>query len=149
MRRLTTDSAVNGSPTFAPDGSAIAFVSHRDGLGDLSVMHPDGSQLRRLTVGAGAMRDAVRWSPDASHIAFQAAHGTNYDIEVVRVRDRRHTRFAASTAYDGMFTWSRDGRRLAFVSDRDGVNAAYVADADGGHLQRLTTSATLNTAFSP
>jgi Tol biopolymer transport system component len=148
VRRLTTDSAANESPAFAPDGSTIAFVSHRDGVGDIYIMRADGSDLRRLTVDAGATRDALRWSPDASHIAFQAAHATNYDIEIVRIADRRHTRFAATAAYDGMATWSPDGKRIAFISGRDGADAAYLADADGSNLRRLTTSATLNPAFS-
>jgi Tol biopolymer transport system component len=144
-RRLTTDTAASETPVFAPDGSAIAFVSGRD----IYTVRPDGSQLRRLTVNAGATRDAVRWSRDGSRLAIQVADGTNYDIEIVRVADGARRRFAATAAYEGMYTWSPDGRRLAFISARDSLDAAYVADLDGRNVRRLTTSATLNPAYSP
>jgi TolB protein len=149
VRRLTTDTTANEAPSFAPDGSAIAFVTNRDSVGDVYIVRPDGTQLRRLTVNAHATRDLLRWSPDASHIAFQAAHGVNYDLDHVRVADMRHTQLAATVGYDGMCTWSPDSRRIAFISDRDSVNAIYVADIDGNGLRRLTMTATLNPAFAP
>jgi TolB protein len=105
--------------------------------------------LERLTVGAAATNDVPAWSPDGSRIAFQTAHGENYDIEVVRVATRAITRLAASPAYDGMYSWSPDGTRLAFISGRDGYDALYVMDADGGRPRRLTAEASLNPAWSP
>ena len=35
VQRLTVNSASDASPTWSPDGSAIAFVSDRDGTQDL------------------------------------------------------------------------------------------------------------------
>jgi Tol biopolymer transport system component len=147
VRRLTNNSAFDASPTWSPTGSAIAFVSDRDGtrdLRDLYVMRPDGQGLTRLTVGASVTKDMPRWSPDGSRIAFQIARGENYDIGVVRLSDRRLTDFARSAAYDGMYTWSPDGMHVAFISGRDGFDSVYTTDADGQHSLRLTGTPSLN-----
>lgn len=149
LRRLTTHPDDDGQPTWSPDGSRIAFISTRDGDRDVYSMHPDGSGLERLTVGAHATKDMPRWSPDGSHLAVQAADRDNYDIELVRVTDNTRTSVAASRAFDGQYSWSPDGQRLAFISARDGFDAMYVTDLTGEHLVRLTGTLSLNPEWSP
>ena len=61
----------------------------------------------------------------------------------------RGTAVAASAGYDGQFSWSSDGRRLAFISDRDGYDAVYVTDVTGAHVRRVTTTASLNPEWEP
>jgi TolB protein len=48
VRRLTTDSAHDGLPTWSPDGRHIAFVSDRSGSWALWVMRADGGGQRVL-----------------------------------------------------------------------------------------------------
>ena len=43
-------------------------------------------------------------------------------------------------AADQSAAWSRDYKRIAFVSDRDGPKNIYVMDADGSNVLRLTTA---------
>ena len=43
-----------------------------------------------------------------------------------------------STAGDGSYAWSPDGRRIAFVSYRDGNDEVYVINVDGSGLRNLT-----------
>ena len=112
-------------------------------------MRADGRGLARLTVGAGVTKDLARWSPDGSRIAVQIARGEDYDIGVVRLSDRRLTHFASSPAYDGMYTWSPDGMRLAFISGRDGFDGVYTADADGQQAVPLTGTPSLNPGWGP
>lgn len=127
----------------------MALVSVRDGDRDLYVIRPDDGHLERLTVGARATRDVIRWSPDDSHIAVQAADADNYDIQLVRTSDHKRTGVVATSAFDGQYSWSPGRRRLAFISDRDGFDAVYVTDVSGEHLKRLTTTASLNPEWSP
>lgn len=149
VRRLTSDAASDSSPAWSPDGSLIAFVSARSGAADVYAIRPDGSGLQRLTVDAGSTRDALQWSPDGSQIAFQIARGKNYDIGVVRVADRRHTDIARSAGYDGMYAWSPNSLKIAFVSDRDGFDGLYTVGANGQRAQRLTETPSLNPAWAP
>jgi tRNA A-37 threonylcarbamoyl transferase component Bud32 len=48
LRRLTTNSANDGLPTWSPDGRYIAFVSNRENGWAMWVMRSDGSQKREL-----------------------------------------------------------------------------------------------------
>ena len=149
VRRLTNHAAFDAVPVWSPDGSAIVFVSDRDGTQDLYLIRPDGTGLSRLTAGAGVTKDASRWAPDASRIAFQIARGENYEIGIVRLSDRRLTEFANSSVYDGMCAWSADGRYVAFISGRDGFDGLYTAEVDGQHLLRLTATPSLNPEWRP
>ena len=76
-RRLTNHATPDGSPVWSPDGSRIAFVSTRDGDGDVYVMRSDDGRLERLTIGAHATSDMPRWSRDGSYIALQSANADN------------------------------------------------------------------------
>jgi TolB protein len=88
------------------------------------------------------------WSPDGTRIAFQSIRGKEYDIDLVHVTTRVRARLTSAQGYDGMPTWSPDGREIAFVSARDGYDAVYQMDADGGHPSRMTTSSSINPAWS-
>ena len=77
LRRITTDPASDGSPSWSPDGSQLAFVSDRDGEPRVYRINADGTDEVRLTDGSagGSLgRDiSPAWSRDGSRIAF--VHG--------------------------------------------------------------------------
>ena len=144
VRRLTNGTSPAGTPRWSPDGKTIVFVSDRD----LHVIDADGQRPRRLTVGAQVTRDPPLWSPDGSRIIFQIADGDNYDIGLVRRADGVRSLLASSSAYDGSYTWSLDGKRVAFISGRDGFDGIYIVDADAEHPPvRLTGTASLTPAW--
>jgi Tol biopolymer transport system component len=68
-RRLTSDPEMDFDPAWSPDGSRIAFRSHRDGNEEVYVMAADGSAERNLTNNAGSDY-SPSWSPDGTTIAF-------------------------------------------------------------------------------
>jgi Tol biopolymer transport system component len=65
----------------------------------------------------------------------------------LRLSDRFRSELADSPAYDGSYTWSPDGKSVAFVSDRDGFDSIYTIDLDGKQPVRLTRSASLTPAW--
>jgi eukaryotic-like serine/threonine-protein kinase len=65
-RNLTNSPSQDFGATFSPDGSAIAFMSDRDGWG-IWVMNADGSNPRKLTAapgfGADWSNERLSWGP--------------------------------------------------------------------------------------
>ncbi len=112
-------------------------------------MDSAGQTATRLTEGSGVTEDLARWSPDGSRIAFQIARDENYDVGVVRFSDRRVTQVADSSAYDGMYAGSPDGRQVAFICDRDGFEGLYTVGTDRRNIRRLTGTRSLNPDWRP
>ena len=71
QRNLTRSPAHEGIAAWSPDGRKIAFISDRDGNGEIYVMNADGSRQRRLTLDP-ASDYAASWSPDGRKIVFVA-----------------------------------------------------------------------------
>ncbi|MCH7903231.1 MAG: PD40 domain-containing protein [Armatimonadetes bacterium] len=65
--------------------------------------------------------------------------------------DAWEKRLTNNKAYDGSPVFSRDGSKIAFVSNRDGSNEIYVMNADGTAQTRLTENEDYDgsPAFSP
>ena len=134
------------APAWSPDGSEIAFTSFRNGKGDIYVMHPDGTGLRRLTTSP-AHDDLAAWSPDGTRIAFTSTRSGDLEIWVMNAdgSDQHQLTFDRSNDYSP--TWSPDGTRIAYRSDKDGDADIYSMRADGSDVRRLTTAH--STDYSP
>jgi LysM repeat protein len=71
LKRLTSNAAQDGLPTWSPDGKSIAFVSNRDGGWAIWVMDASGSNQRKLFslnggYGSGEYdwtRERISWAP--------------------------------------------------------------------------------------
>jgi Tol biopolymer transport system component len=149
------------SPTWAPDGHAIAFSALVGGLLDLFVYDLQTNSLRRLTNDAYADLQPA-WSPDGRSIAFATDRFTTnltdlrygpyrlalYDVASGAIRPLR----AFDDAKHINPQWSPDGSALYFVSDHGGISNAYRLELATGALRQvtnLTTGLSGITALSP
>ena len=75
----------------------------------------------------------------------------NSEIYVMNADGSAQENLTRHPASDSNPTWSRDGRRLVFVSRRDGNSEIYVMNADGSGLRNLTRTPSddLDPAWSP
>jgi len=69
LTRLTQHEEDDLAPAWSPDGDTIAFVSFRDGNGEIYIMESDGSRQLRLTTNEADDLDPV-WSPNGRQMAF-------------------------------------------------------------------------------
>ncbi|NMC78284.1 MAG: hypothetical protein GYA59_02890, partial [Chloroflexi bacterium] len=134
---LSNDPAEDRNPSWAPDGSQIAFVSNREngeeGGQFIYVMGADGRNVRPLTVENGS--DWPSWSPDGSQIAY-AAGG---DIFVINADGSgSSTNLTNSEEKDIRPDWSPDSRQIVWLSGSEGNWNIFVMNADGSNVRQLT-----------
>jgi dipeptidyl aminopeptidase/acylaminoacyl peptidase len=136
-RVLATTGAGATSPTWAPDGTQIAF-SRR---GRIYIVHLAGG-APHLVARDGSRPD---WSPDGRLIAYRSPSG----VRLVTPAGR-HVRTASgrlTIGPAGAPAWSPDGRRLAISVD--GGSGLYVVDATGRNLRRLPITANVGSLDQP
>jgi TolB protein len=144
---LTRNPADDWGPAWSPDGTWIAFSSTRDGLPNTYIMHPDGSNLTRLTSDEG---EYPSWSPDSQRIVYASAQGSQYDLFTVNIDGSHRTRLTENAVRDMFPTWAPDARSIAYQTGRDfpppteeeTQSEIHVMRADGSCDLRLTDNAT-------
>ena len=118
------------TPTAAPDGDQIAFLSDSGGHSNLWVISTRSGELRQITFedDAAVSVGVPVWSPDGSSIAFVSSKGlTGFDFGVWVVNpDGSNLRNLARSGL-GM-AWSPDGKSL------------YYADTSAGALKKVEAS---------
>lgn len=144
IKRLT-NLGPNYSPAWSPDGKKIAFISSRNGGGEIFVMDKDGSNQINLTPATISIGEPV-WSPDGSKILFLAnpgstdLHQTEFGLYTMN-SDGTYWQQLAYGSFDG-YSWSPDGRKIVFAlyQDKSKQWDLYVIDSGGGNLSNITNS---------
>jgi dipeptidyl aminopeptidase/acylaminoacyl peptidase len=141
--RLTTNSAVDLTPSWSPDGAKIAFVSTRDSNLEIYTMNANGSGQSRITTSAfeEAQPD---WSPDGTQLLFTTNRDGNYEIYKMNANGTGVVRLTNNAAVDAWAAWSPDGTKIAFQSNRDGDYDIYKMNADASGQTKLTTNTALD-----
>jgi TolB protein len=148
-RNITSNPALDTSPTWAPSGKQIAFSSSREGRGgQIFICDTDGTNVRRI-VKEGGDAASPAWSPDGRWLAFQwKPHlSTNYDLFMAEIGSGNIRQITSGAGSNESPSWAPDGRHLVFQSNRDGSNQIYVLLL-GDTRPRKVTSQGSNTSPS-
>jgi TolB protein len=141
---LTRAKGADYSPQWSPQGSAIAFISERDGNSELYVMRANGSALRRLTHDSAPDED-FEWSPDGTRIVYVSYRDGadplsigigNAEIRTLEVRTGQIRNLTNNAVWDGDPTWSPDGGWIAFTRRTNHGEVATMR-ADGSNQTLL------------
>ena len=148
---LTNHPANDSSPTWAPDGSAFAFVSHRDGNPEIYVMDINNKESRRLTQNGATDIDPA-WSPDGRWIAFASnqhrEHAADTDIYIMNPNGKKAQQLTNKGGHNSTPAWSPDGQSIAFRTTLDGFGAIHLMNANGKKQRALTQVAATSPTWS-
>jgi dipeptidyl aminopeptidase/acylaminoacyl peptidase len=153
IERITTDLGPDSSPRWSPDGRTIAFVSQPnpnppggDGVphvtvapGLLTLYDVGSKQAKDVSRGFDLDAADVTWSPDSRRLYFTTGKGMYREAFCFEPASARYTQLTTNRIIS-LGTFSRDGRRVAFVSESATQPAeVFVADASFTTPHRLTT----------
>ena len=125
------------SPSFAPDGRRIAYVSFEQRRPRIFVQHIDTGRREQITNFEG-LNGAPAWSPDGNRLAFVLSRDGNPEIYVMDMGSRQMRRITNHYAIDTEPFWGKDGQTLYFSSDRAGKPQIYKTNINSGAVERVT-----------
>ena len=139
-RRLTFDNTFIEGLAWGPSGNEIVFSSVRGGNAGLWRISASGGRSEHVAA-AGPISSSLSISRQGHRLAY-VQDRDDYDIWRIDLSGTlgRHapTRLIASTRFEVGPQFSRDGRRITFVSDRSGPHEVWVCDGDGSNPVQLT-----------
>ena len=125
------------SPSFAPDGRRIAYVSFEQKRPRIFVQHIDTGRREQITNFEG-LNGAPAWSPDGSRLAFVLSKDGNPEIYVMDMGSRQIRRVTNQGSIDTEPFWGKDGNTIYFTSDRSGKPQIYKTNINSGAAERVT-----------
>jgi TolB protein len=131
------------SPTWAPNGREIAYVSFESGRPAIYRQNIATGAREKLTNFKG-LNSAPSWSPDGSKLAMVLSKDGNPDIYVMDLATKSLRRLTRNAAIDTEPSWFPDGKSLVFTSDRGRKPQIYKVSLDGGMVERLTFEGNYN-----
>ena len=152
-RQITSNPAYDSYPVWSPDGSKIAFMSHRDGSDDVFVVDAKGGTAKRLTTYSGSEQpkawldnETVLFTANLTPSA-QAAQGPFaaqvYEVKTDGSRPRMYSTIpmaAISVGADGAVLYQdRKGYENAYRKHETSSSTGDIRLIKDGKDTRLTT----------
>lgn len=113
----------------------IAFISERNGTGEVFTMDPDGSRQKQLTEGADAV-SRLAMSPTGNRVVFIGQKAKSTQVCVVGAKGGEVQLLTGSSATKSFACYSPDGKKLSFIA----AGKVYIADLNGENLNPVLPS---------
>ena len=127
------------SPSWAPNGQDVAYVSFETGLPRIYIQNIASGQRRQITNYPNINSSPV-WSPDGTKLAMVLSKDGSPDIYVQDLDSNQLMRVTDHPGIDTEPSWTPDGRNIVFMSDRTGQPQIYqiALGANSYDIERLT-----------
>lgn len=139
---VTTPSSNSGFLSFAADGQQLVYVQSisRNNLQKLG-FDPQTEKLTGppvwVTQGSKpATHPDI--SPDGQWLVYGSLGDQQEDLHLIKMDGTGGRQLTNDRAKDRAPQWSRDGRRILFLSDRSGRYEAWIINVDGTGLRQFT-----------
>lgn len=138
------------SPSWAPDGQRIAYVSF-EAKKPVVYVHALATGQRHVAANFKGSNSAPAWAPDGQRLAVVLTKDGQSQLYVLNADGSGVRRMASSSGIDTEPAWSPDGNWIYFTSDRGGSAQIYRIPSSGGAAERVTFEGSYNVTprFSP
>jgi TolB protein len=144
VRRLTSYSRLMVSPALSPDGKYLAFTSYKEGWPHLYVIDVQKGKEVYANREDGT-KNGVTWV-DRKTIAYTHIWGKYSTIYSDDVETKEHRVLLRKEGILTSPSFTKDGRKMVFVSDMYGSAQVFSRDMGSGEIRRLSRSGTYNTS---
>jgi Tol biopolymer transport system component len=136
-KRLTDMPGTERSPSWASDGTNIAFAYTEPGEDeDVYRVDADGGQPNRLTLN-DVPDTAPAWSPDTLTVAFSRGEPGERDLWLMNPDGTGAKRLTEARGDEYAPSWSPDGKRIVYSSGR----GLYLLRVESGEITGLELDA--------
>jgi len=139
--QLTSGAESKLSPRFSPDGKRIAYAQDYQGdeKFDIFVCDIDSKETLNITPDSEeAIYPSIRWSPDASRIAFASNRSGKYSVYTMPSAGGEASLLCRHKYADSDPRWSPDGSSVVFTSMTHGEDqGVFIVPASGGEALQL------------
>ncbi|WP_166154137.1 Tol-Pal system protein TolB [Neochlamydia sp. AcF84] len=129
---FSTYLATQGTPTFSPDGTKVAFVSNKDGSPRIYVIDipQPGASLKNIKAllisKSNRENTAPAWSPDGSKLAYCAKSQDIRQIWVYDFDKKQERQITKGGGHKENPTWAPNSLHLIFNSAGDNSSELYL-----------------------
>jgi TolB protein len=131
------------SPAWSPDGSEILFVSNRGHLhgtgGFWRMAAQPGAPPRELRYEETTWKARPDWAPDGRRVVYSSYLGRQWHQLWLMTSEGGDPFPLTYGEFDATAPrWSRDGNRIAYISNEGGNTALWIIELPGARRQRVS-----------
>jgi hypothetical protein len=133
------------SPAWSPDGQELILVSNRGHIhgtgGFWRMAAQPGAPLRELRYEETTWKARPDWSPDGTRVVYSSYLGRQWNQLWLMTSDGGDPFPLTYGEFDATAPrWSRDGKRIAYISNDGGNTSLWVIDVVGGRKQQVAVT---------
>ena len=143
VRRLTREEGYDGGPFFSADGKRICWrrFSKDGSQAEIYTMRVEGGKAQQIT-DLDAMSWAPYFHPSGDYLIFTTnLHGFgNFELYLIDAQGKSEpVRVTGTKGFDGLPSFSPDGRKIAWTSNRtaNGQSQIFLADWNDQRARQL------------
>jgi Tol biopolymer transport system component len=138
--KLISSTREQADPRYSPDGTLVAFMSTRAGVGEIWISDTSGGRVTQLSKFGNRFSGAPRWSPDSKRIVFDSWLLYHSAVYVMDISEGVPRKLVTSIAEMMEPSWSNDGKWIYFVSGAGDGQRVYRCPISGGDAVRLSVA---------